>query len=138
MPEYFKRDLSVAAVLVFCAVFVLVLSSNLPYRLVTPSDENQEASIGGAIGHFGGMVEYVIFCTCSVDGSAVITVGPPRGGDFLYIPEITKVYEYFMIPRVGVWVLGNYNPGGQCLIYAGEDCAVVPNQGTISIVGTSR
>jgi hypothetical protein len=86
---------------------------------------------------FGGMVRNVIWCTCS--SGAVVDVGPPRGGRFLYQPGSTRVYEYYQIPRVGVWLLGNYLPGaGVCLQWSGKSCFAVPHQGLITIVGTSR
>lgn len=85
---------------------------------------------------FGGRVTFVEYCTCS--GGAVVTVGTPRGGRFLYLPGSTRVYEYYRIPVVGVWLLGNYRPGvGICL--AGDKlCSPIPHQGLITIVGTSR
>lgn len=90
---------------------------------------------GGGI-PFGGFVSFVEWCSCS--GNAIVTVGPPRGGRFLYQPGATQVFEFFQIPRVGVWLLGNYSPGsGVCLQGAGKICIPIPHQGTITIVGTS-
>jgi hypothetical protein len=88
---------------------------------------------------FGGMVSLVEYCTCGPPGSiAVVTVGPPRGGRFLYHSG-TPVYQYFQIPREGVWLLGNYFPGwGPCFEWVGKSCVPVENQGVITIVGTSR
>lgn len=84
---------------------------------------------------FGGRVYAVTWCTCS--SGVVIYVGPPKGGPYLYLPGFTRVYEYYQIPRVGPWVLGNYVPGPVCLVVAGKTCAVIPHQGAITIVGTS-
>jgi len=84
---------------------------------------------------FGGFVYAVVPCTCS--GGAVIYVGPPVPGPYLYLPGFTRVYEYYQIPRPGVWVLGNFVPGPPCLVYAGKSCVPVPHYGVITIVGTS-
>jgi hypothetical protein len=86
---------------------------------------------------FGGMVSMVEWCTCN-EAIAVVTVGPPRGGRFLHHPT-TEVYEYYQIPRTGVWLLGNYLPGvGVCLVYTAKGCDPIPHEGMISIVGTSQ
>ena len=86
---------------------------------------------------FGGFVFSVVFCTCSA--GAIVNVGPPRGGSFLYVPGATQVFQFFQIPRPNVWLLGNYSPGvGACLVFVGKGCVPLPHQGLISIVGTSR
>lgn len=86
---------------------------------------------------FGGFVAGVVYCTCSP--GAIVNVGPPRGGSFLYVPGATQVFQFFQIPRPGVWLLGNYSPGvGACLVFVGKGCAPIPHQGLITIVGTSR
>lgn len=91
----------------------------------------------GAQQPFGGMVSMVEWCTCN-EAIAVVTVGPPRGGRFLHHPS-TTVYEYYQIPRTGVWLLGNYLPGvGVCLEYTAKGCAAIPHEGMITIVGTSQ
>lgn len=87
---------------------------------------------------FGGFVSEVLPCTCECPGSAVVVVGPPRGGAFMYDACETKVYEYYQIPRVGVWLLGNYKSGGKCKFHTGGDCVNIPHEGMITIVGTSR
>lgn len=84
---------------------------------------------------FGGRQTNVVLCTCSF--GAVVTVGPPRGGVFLYQPGLSQTYSFYQIPRVGPWLLGLYGPPGSCLIFSGKGCAPVFHQGTITIVGTS-
>lgn len=93
--------------------------------------------LGGTGPPFGGMVELVQPCTCSP--GVVVLVGPPRGGPFLYVPGATQVFEYFQIPKVGVWLLGIYSPGATCLIWSGKICVPAPIQpwGTIIMTGTS-
>jgi len=84
---------------------------------------------------FGGLVFNVIWCTCSV--GAVVQVGPPVGGSFWVNPS-TVVFPFFRIPSPGVWLLGDYTPGGACLIFVGKECVPVPVTGTILFVGTSQ
>lgn len=89
----------------------------------------------GAILPFGGQITAVRFCGCSAN--VRITVGPPVGGVFIYQPGATVLYEYGQILRSGPWVLGNWSPGGACLIPSGKGCATLPSQGTMIQVGTS-
>lgn len=121
--------LSKKKILIFLATFLFIF-------LIWGSLYVEPAqSLGGV--PFGGMVSFVQPCTCSC--GAVVVVGPPRGGPFLYCPGFTRVYEYFQIPRVGVWLLGLYSPGGTCLIWVGKLCVPAPIQpiGTIIMTGTS-
>lgn len=83
---------------------------------------------------FGGFVNTVFVCTCSP--GVVLQVGPPVGGNYLVLPG-TLVYEYGQV-RAGVWVLGDYSPGGVCLHFVGKACVTfVPVTGTVNFMGTS-
>lgn len=87
-----------------------------------------------AIIPFGGKITKVSYCPCS--GNYLITVGLPVGGQFIYQPGVTIVYAYVQITRRGVWVLGNWMPGGVCL--SGKSCSPKGFPlGTIEQVGTS-
>ena len=86
---------------------------------------------------FGGQVTELFYCSCSANYA--VTVGSPRGGVFSYYDGGTRVYENGP-PRVGVWALGTYYAGGECLIPYGEVCAPSVAQvpiGIMSQVGTS-
>lgn len=108
--------LTLAVVLVFSAIFYRTQAAGLP---------------------FGGMVTVSIPCTCST-GMFLLTIGPPRGGQFVYQVG-TQAYSNFNLPRVGVWTLGLYVPGGVCMIYAGKSCVAtgLPLGTITSVVGTS-
>jgi len=92
-------------------------------------------SKSGALLSFGGNILYVTYCTCSFN--LLLTVGPPRGGNFVYQPGVSILYSYGQVYRSVPWVLGGYVPGGMCSIYVGEGCLTVPSMGTITQVGTS-
>ncbi|PIP73410.1 MAG: hypothetical protein COW88_02215 [Candidatus Lloydbacteria bacterium CG22_combo_CG10-13_8_21_14_all_47_15] len=110
------------------------IGDTTPPRTISATPAHAAAPISPFL-PFGGFVFNVIYCTCSAN--AVLQVGPPRGGFFIFQPGFTRVYRWFQIPRAGVWVLGNYIPSGTCLIFAGKSCVPFPAQGTITIVGTS-
>jgi hypothetical protein len=117
---------------------VWLLASILVALILIISSVFVAKSLAGPGLPFGGMTTFVQRCTCSC--GAVVVVGPPRGGPLLYCPGISRVFEFFQIPRTGVWLLGNYAPGGICLIRRRSSCIPAPIQpiGTILIVGTSR
>lgn len=131
------RVFSKKKILIFCAIFLaaFLVWGSLLYVSLVPEAQ----SLGGIPGAlpFGGLVGFVQPCTCSC--GAVVVVGPPVGGSFLYCPGITQVFAYYQIPRPAVWLLGLYTPGGACLIWAGKLCVPAPIQpmGTIIMTGTS-
>jgi len=84
---------------------------------------------------FGGFVSRAVFCpSCGV----VLVVGPPRGGNFLVTP-LTVLYEYGQV-RPGVWVLGDYRPGGSCIscseIGGGKGGSIIQCVSLITVTGT--
>ena len=84
---------------------------------------------------FGGQIEYVQYCTCSLN--ILLTIGPPVAGEFLYQPGGSVLFPYGQVYRTGPWTLGTYAPGGVCAIYIGTGCSTLPTNGTMSVVGTS-
>jgi len=94
----------------------------------------QVLEVFGAGLPFGGFITNVFFCSCN--GGWLLTVGPPVGGDYLYMN--TPQYAHFQLPRPGVWVLGLYEPAGVCTFHSGDGCAARPAKGIITpYVGTS-
>jgi len=80
---------------------------------------------------FGGQILNVFYgCVNGV----MITVGPPRGGTFMYSGG--TLYKYGQIYRTGPWTLGDYIPSGSCVV-CGYGCYSIPTTGTINQVGTS-
>lgn len=89
-----------------------------------------------AIIPFGGPILNVFYCPCSAN--LAVVVGPPSPGVFMYQPGSTIVYAFYQIFRAGPWVLGNYTPGGACLMFIPYGCAPIAYPlGTIMEVGTS-
>ena len=88
---------------------------------------------------FGGRIlGSPIYCTCSI--GHVVNVGPPRPGRFHFIPGGTRLYSFGNVYTPGRWLLGNYRPGtgNQCWIRVSHNsCIQVPNDGIMTIVGTS-
>ena len=88
---------------------------------------------------FGGRIlGSPIYCTCSI--GHVVNVGPPRPGRFHFIPGGTRLYSFGNVYTPGRWLLGNYRPGtgNQCWIRVSHNsCIQVPNDGVMTIVGTS-
>lgn len=83
---------------------------------------------------FGGLVGSTVWCTCS--SGYVMYVGPPVPGAFWVSPG-SIIFPYFS-PYPGHWVLGYYLPGlSACFVWAGKICVPIPNQGTVTMVGTS-
>ncbi|OGN00838.1 MAG: hypothetical protein A2651_03075 [Candidatus Yanofskybacteria bacterium RIFCSPHIGHO2_01_FULL_42_12] len=66
-----------------------------------------------------------------------ITVGPPKGGSFLYIPGISTLYMFYnLLPPS--WVLGLSIGRRECLVGIPPACTSAGLGGTIiRIIGTS-
>lgn len=118
---HIKRKLFVISII---SILVLVISFT-----IFPAGESQ------AIIPFGGQIKSVFYCTCS--NNILLTIGPPNGGSLIYQPGGTRLYAYGQVFRPGPWTLGNYSPGGACLVYVGVGCAAIGSQGTIKSTGTS-
>ncbi len=84
---------------------------------------------------FGGRILYVTYCTCSF--SLMVSVGPPKGGTFIYQPGASRLYSYYRVFSSGPWVLGTATGTSQCLIYSGNSCIVVGAGPVMRLVGTS-
>jgi len=87
---------------------------------------------------FGGRVTSIIPCTCSIPPTMLkITVGPPKGGSFLYIPGISTLYMFYnLLPPS--WVLGLSIGRRECLVGIPPACTSAGLGGTIiRIIGTS-
>lgn len=99
------------------------------------SSKNVKGQASGGIG-FGGVVTASYPCPCS--GNFLLTVVGPKGGQFVYYPG-TQAFLSYNLPMVGVGVVGNYTPGGVCLIPIPYGCTTAGFPiGTISsVVGTS-
>lgn len=111
-----------------CLLFFLFFLS----RLAVPELKAQ------GILPFGGKITLVTYCCNGV----MITVGPPRPGNFLFAPG-SILHAYYNIYTPGPWVLGLASPGGVCEVPVGVPwppyviCVPAAADGTIIRVGTS-
>ncbi len=105
--------------------FFIVLGVFVPFQ-----EKQTDAIIGLP---FGGKITTSIPCTCSP--GMLITVTGPSPGIFVLMP-VAKVYSYGQVYRSGPSILGSYSGVGVCLM-AGIPCIPMPNEGTITIAGTS-
>jgi hypothetical protein len=115
---------------VFIGFFILVAGF---VWLFVGSDEAY-AAIGFL--PFGGRVLATIPCTCS-PGSALVTVGPPRGGLFMKVP-VTRTYQYYKVLPPS-WVLGLASGYAACMQINPTGAGCIPaGGGPIMLkVGTS-
>ena len=93
---------------------------------------------GGGVMNFGGMVSRVTYCTCST--SLMLDINDVRGQpiSLVYTPGVSILYADYNIYGIAQNVLGDYVPGGQCMVYHGEDCTPEgAPRGTIKQIGTS-
>lgn len=65
-------------------------------------------ALPGLLNPFGGPILAITVCAVPAAG-LLLSIGPPRGGDFLYIPGISRLFLFFSI-RPGAWTLGLAGP----------------------------
>ncbi len=65
-----------------------------------------------AIIYFGGATGIIIPC---VNNVIYAVLGPPRGGPYLWSPEVTQTYSFGPPTRSGQWLLGSAGPSIICL-----------------------
>ena|SRR3989338_7190919 len=86
---------------------------------------------------FGGFIVSSIYCTCS--GNFLLTIQQPLNGTIQLTYNWTPQYEYYQLPRAGVWTVGLYTPGGGCWMWFGHHCNYYgsPSGAFSPTVGTS-
>lgn len=85
---------------------------------------------------FGGKVLTSIPCTCSAPGTMMVTIGPPKGGTYLYIPFTSRPFPFYY-PSVGRWILGNVSAAPTACMMIASPCTSSGFYRTITIFGTS-
>lgn len=86
-----------------------------------------------AILPFGGTILFMTGCT----GGVLLTIGPPRPGNFLQIWGASFLFPYRAV-HYGAWTLGLAFPGGACCCPNGCCyCGCIASTGTIEFMGTS-
>ena len=85
---------------------------------------------------FGGAIVGMVPCTCS--GNILLYVLDARKVmlPLVYQPGVTFLYKWYQ-PRAGVWGLGNFVPGGVCLVNTKTGCVPKIAVGTMIQLGTS-
>jgi len=84
---------------------------------------------------FGGRITYREVCACS--NNMYLRVSAPRGGEFMYQPGHTKLYEFGQI-RENIWLLGLWQGQQVCRQPSGDGCHTVHTGNLIRMTGTSR
>lgn len=86
--------------LILVSVIILILiSANFPLN-------NASALMMSPVSQFGGRIKNII--PCIKPPGLILTVGPPKGGQF-FLSVNSKIYNYGVI-MPGVWVLGSAIP----------------------------
>lgn len=114
-------------------IFSFLFLATTAIALFAPSPETTRA-VGAP---FGGKISAVFYCSCSQN--LLLTISPPVATLAVYQPAVTQTFPYGQVYRPGAWALGNWLPGGACLIPIPPPvpgCAPISNV-TISIVSTS-
>ncbi len=66
-----------------------------------------------AVNVFGGAASQVINCYNDVIWTSV---GPPRGGRYIWAPGVTRTYEYGPPSHAGQWLLGLFGAPYFCIV----------------------
>lgn len=84
---------------------------------------------------FGGLITVSTPCACS--GGYLLTVAGPIPGTYVVQLGTSIPFLYGSFYKPGAFILGNFVPGGVCLV-PGTPCTALPvTGGTITIFGTS-
>jgi hypothetical protein len=81
----------------------------------------------------GGRILFSLPCT---NGGFALTVGPPKGGIFLYQLGVSTLYREYQL-RPGPWALGSFSYGGICVVGVPPFGFPLFTLGTIKKIGTS-
>lgn len=119
--------------IVFLVILGLVLMVGF---LPIPNQYYKKASAAFDFGLLGGPIIAIRVCTCT--GSQLLTIGPPRSGDFLFQPGTSILFPFRSI-KVGSNVIGLSAPTPiACLVYVGIKCVSQGQGKPILIIGTSK
>lgn len=135
--ESSKRSLS-KKLSITIAVLMLLITGVVSYTSMVKLGE------AGPGYPFGGLITWVTYCDCSIDGSIAavyfgdLTVVSSTMGLPLIYGGATTVYQFGPPLNIGSWMLGTFTQGmGVCLIWVGKFCSLIPTAGTMYMVGTS-
>ena len=111
-------------------LFVLLVSFSVFNSGFSPVPNNASAA-----GIFGGKISNIKYCNCPI--RILFSVGPPRPAKLIYIPGVSKLYEYKRIAN-GVWTLGTNSGSALCKKIVKKKCIVIGSGSIVQIMGTSR
>jgi len=90
---------------------------------------------------FGGMIDQVIICTCTMNYLLKIRDAASKGPkSILYTPGISRLYAHYLVGERR-WILGTYSPSLPCMILIGIMCLPLQTDGEINKgpgAGTSK
>jgi hypothetical protein len=86
---------------------------------------------------FGGRLLSVTYCTCQYFPGALLTVGPPRGGQFLYALYASMPYRNYNWYSAGKSVLGLATAYAPCMQTAGYACVQSGGAPLVLKIGSS-
>ncbi len=84
---------------------------------------------------FGGRTQTEKRCTCS-NGCSLLTLGGPKGGDFMWCPS-TRMYQYYNHSPTA-WQLGLAGQYMPCMVRVGYYCVQQGGGPLMQIDGTSQ
>lgn len=103
---------------------------------VEPYDAQAQMQSGmGMMQPFGGRTQTEKRCTCS-NGCSLLTLGGPRGGDFMWCPS-TRMYQYYNHSPTA-WQLGLAGQYMPCMMRAGYYCVQQGGGPLMHMDGTSQ
>ncbi len=133
-----KRGIGVKSAIAVVIVVLLTLSTGHAFttRLSAVSTDVISGEIPGVGSPFGGRIEEVFWCTCSL--GVRISVGDPVPAEYIVVQlGTTAVYLWYQFFRPEPWALGLWSQGGTCTYIAGKNCDEADVEGTVIMIGTS-
>lgn len=115
-------------------LLVSTLVSFKAHVFAEPFFKAQQAEAVGVL-PFGGFSDFVIYCTCS--GGILHYIYDARGYVSPLVYEAAETYSQYQVYRPGVSMIGQYTPGGVCLVTATPTCTSIAATGFMTMVGTS-
>lgn len=130
-----KTKILFAYTLLFLMVVMVI-----PYgasKVVTKNEVYAQINDIGLMGRrpFGGRTQTEKRCTCS-NGCSLLTLGGPKGGDFMWCPS-TRMYQYYNHSPMA-WQLGLAGQYMPCMVRVGYYCVQQGGGPLMQMDGTSQ
>ena len=116
--------------------FLIALLCGLAFGIFVLRPMPVSAQGSGSSTLFGGKIESIWYCTCSM--GVYLEIGEPKSANVIVQFGQSMIYPYGQVFMPNPWTLGNYSSGGECDYYVGEGCDEYGDpDGTVNKVGTS-